>query len=364
MDKFTCISCHVAFNDFEIQRQHYKSDWHRYNLKRKVAEFPPISCEEFNRKVLLQREIDSQPITQVTITCDCCRKHFASTKAYDNHLNSNKHRENKTRVVALQIDEDKLPKDSPLQADEISNADDVEELDSDEWDEDFDIRDCIFCSHHSRSLLINLKHMTEAHSFFIPDIEYCFDLKGLVLYLGSKVQEGFMCLWCNEHGRTFHDAQAARSHMLDKGHCKMIHEGAALAEYIDFYDYSASYPDADEDALDKDHEVKIPELQDDDYQLVLPSGAVLGHRSLIRYFRQSVDPNRLTNAAVVSKNARKLHQVLAAYRGLGWSPETEVAAKRRARDIHYMKRQQSKYFQRLGVRANKLQTHFRQQVNF
>lgn len=31
--------------------------------------------------------------------------------------------------------------------------------------------------------------------------------------------------------------------MRDKGHCQLLHEGIALAEYADFYDYSSSYPD-------------------------------------------------------------------------------------------------------------------------
>lgn len=65
-----------------------------------------------------------------------------------------------------------------------------------------------------------------------------------------------MCLWCNEKGRTFHSADAARQHMLDKGHCKMLHEGLALAEYADFYDYSSSYPDNAED-VDPDEEVSF-----------------------------------------------------------------------------------------------------------
>ena len=30
---FTCISCAVAFNDPALQRQHFASDWHRYNMK-------------------------------------------------------------------------------------------------------------------------------------------------------------------------------------------------------------------------------------------------------------------------------------------------------------------------------------------
>lgn len=66
---------------------------------------------------------------------------------------------------------------------------------------------------------------------------------------------GFMCLWCNEKGRTFHSADSARQHMLDKGHCKMIHEGVALAEYADFYDYSSSYPDAEKETVNTDEEV-------------------------------------------------------------------------------------------------------------
>lgn len=47
------------------------------------------------------------------------------------------------------------------------------------------ITDCLFCSHHSSSLMKNVAHMTKIHSFFIPDIEYLSDLKGLIKYLGK-----------------------------------------------------------------------------------------------------------------------------------------------------------------------------------
>lgn len=49
----------------------------------------------------------------------------------------------------------------------------------------FPITDCLFCSHHSSSLVKNVAHMTKVHSFFIPDIEYLSDLKGLIKYLGK-----------------------------------------------------------------------------------------------------------------------------------------------------------------------------------
>lgn len=55
MSSFTCINCRVAFADADLQRSHYKSDWHRYNLKRKVADLPPVTAENFQARVLAQR---------------------------------------------------------------------------------------------------------------------------------------------------------------------------------------------------------------------------------------------------------------------------------------------------------------------
>lgn len=130
-----------------------------------------------------------------------------------------------------------------------------------------------------------------------------------------------MCLWCNEKGKTFHSADAARRHMQDKGHCKMIYEGISLAEYSDFYDYSSSYPD---DESDDDQEVSIPELNGSEYQLVLPSGVTVGHRSLMKYYKQSANPNK--TVVVHKKSDKKLHKVLASYRALGWTASDQAAA--------------------------------------
>jgi len=372
MSSFTCITCRVAFKENETQRLHYKSDWHRYNLKRKVAELPPVTSEDFQRRVLQQRSNDQDQLSEKSVHCKACRKTFSNDNAFENHLNSKKHKDNE-KDLGVEESSIKVPARSKQSVSSTGNDDDdkmsvesdVEEVDSDEWDEDVDNpinnNDCLFCTHHSRSLVKNLKHMTIAHSFFVPDVEYCADLRGLLIYLGEKITKGFMCLWCNEKGRTFHSADAARQHMLDKGHCKMIHEGLALAEYADYYDYSTSYPDAENKTVNVDEEVEVAELDGSDYQLVLPSGVVVGHRSLMRYYQQSLDPNR---SLVVSRNTRKLHKVLAHYKALGWSATQQEAAARKARDIHYMKRMQSKLSTKLAFKANKLQTHFRQQVNF
>lgn len=58
----------------------------------------------------------------------------------------------------------------------------------------------------------------------------------------------------------------------------MIHEGEALLEYSDFYDYSSSYPtNTNED----DYRI----IEDSNSQLILPSGARIGKRSLMRYYK-------------------------------------------------------------------------------
>jgi pre-60S factor REI1 len=52
---FTCVTCNVVFNESEKQRLHYKTDWHRYNLKRKIAELQPVSEQIFGERVQLQK---------------------------------------------------------------------------------------------------------------------------------------------------------------------------------------------------------------------------------------------------------------------------------------------------------------------
>lgn len=52
MPLFTCISCRVVFANSELQKAHYRTDWHRYNLKRKVADLPPVTAVDFQQRVL------------------------------------------------------------------------------------------------------------------------------------------------------------------------------------------------------------------------------------------------------------------------------------------------------------------------
>ena len=50
-DAKTCSLCSATFSDNFEQRQHFKLDWHRYNLKRKLQNKATVGEEEFEKMV-------------------------------------------------------------------------------------------------------------------------------------------------------------------------------------------------------------------------------------------------------------------------------------------------------------------------
>ncbi|XP_006895073.1 PREDICTED: zinc finger protein 622 [Elephantulus edwardii] len=473
MAAYTCITCRVVFRDAEMQRAHYKTDWHRYNLRRKVADMAPVTAEGFQERVLAQRAVAEQESKGTATYCTVCSKKFASFNAYDNHLRSRRHVELEKKAVqrvsrrvemlneknlekglgADSVDKDAMnaaiqqaikaqpslsprkvppapadaaravgegrgaherdPADKPprvqwfeqqarklakqrgaeSEGEEDEDGDDWEDLDSDEELECEDaeemedaeeeeeeeeeraetqpplgaipVTDCLFCSHHSCSLMKNVAHMTKVHSFFIPDIEYLSDLKGLIRYLGEKVGVGKICLWCNEKGKSFYSTEAVQAHMNDKSHCKLFTDGDAALEFADFYDFRSSYPDHKEgdsteeaEAFPSDRNV---EYDDDTMELILPSGARVGHRSLMRYYKQRFG---LSRVVAVAKNKKAVGRVLQQYRALGWKGSAG-AALMRERDMQYVQRMKSKWMLKTGMQNNATkQMHFRAQVRF
>lgn len=68
----------------------------RYNLKRKIAQLPPISSETFAEKVLhaqAQTRLETQR-ANFEKKCHACDKTYYSENAYNNHVGSMKHRQN------------------------------------------------------------------------------------------------------------------------------------------------------------------------------------------------------------------------------------------------------------------------------
>ncbi|KAM6453911.1 cytoplasmic 60S subunit biogenesis factor ZNF622 [Liasis olivaceus] len=470
---YTCITCRVTIKDAEVQRAHYKSDWHRYNLKRKVAEMAPVTAENFQERVLAQRAGLEEQNKATATYCVACSKRFSNFNAYANHLKSRKHLELEKKAVQAiskkvellneknlekglaqeNVDKDTMntaiqqaikaqpsssPKKVPLSADAIGfsfmeesssslqkrehmekpprlhwfaqqakklaqqqsddegKEDDMEEegwedvdsgedMESEEGEEEripdeaedsvpghdgieadaIPLTECLFCSHHSSSLMKNVAHMTKVHSFFIPDIEYLVDFRGLIKYLGEKIGVGKVCLWCNEKGKSFYTTKAVQAHMNDKGHCKLFTEGDAALEFADFYDFRSSYPDYQE-GEDVEMPKQLPsekklDYDDETMELILPSGARIGHRSLMRYYKQRFGSSR---AVAVSRNRQAVGKVLQQYKALGWTSNSG-AALAHERDMQYLQRMKAKWMLKTSMQNNiTKQKHFRSQVQF
>ena len=45
-----CTSCKIDVRGEDGLRTHYKSDFHRYNIKRNLVQLPPVSLEVYKEK--------------------------------------------------------------------------------------------------------------------------------------------------------------------------------------------------------------------------------------------------------------------------------------------------------------------------
>ncbi|KAJ3018684.1 hypothetical protein HKX48_002727 [Thoreauomyces humboldtii] len=446
---FTCLACHVAFRTPENQREHMRSDWHRYNLKRKVADIPPVTAENFAARVKQQQSKVAEEATKPVFSGECaaCRKTYSNENGYTNHLGSKKHKELQTRFddltskgidpfapvqtngrktapvvssasrtgpVASEAAMDETAGGSSSSPTDPTSTTNItinwrqQLADATSQEEILAIMerkaaatprltelDCLFCAQKCQTFENSLSHMARAHSFFIPDVEFLVDLKGLIAYLGEKIAVAHVCLYCNGKGKSMHTLEAVRKHMLDKGHCKIAYEDGAELEVADFYDFSSTYPeeaatdatgdsttaaaeggeeweDVSDDDEDDDSELGEEEMANapgsvritqDETQLILPSGMRIGHRQYNRFWQQNLRPSESSRDSVV---INRLH---GEYNQLGYQAVTYEVAQANHERRMMAKKQLYAYYDfkaRTGMKHNKstLNRHFRSQIGF
>lgn len=318
-------------------------------MKRRVASLPPVSAELFNQKVL-DRRIETSVMSSLKGSyCEACNKTYTTENAYRSHINSKKHREieAKAKLVPPPVVSEEVAS-APVEIEILEPVPEAQQkavtlvVDADasenEINQTIDEKiaaararlspnKCLFCTQESLLLDDNLTHMSIEHSFFIPDAEYLVDIQGLISYLGEKIAVGNVCIYCNGKGKEFRTLDATRKHMLDKSHCKIAYDSEDdRLEISDYYDFTTSYPaetkkhkrpkspssadedweDADDDGEDADEIVDDNDASDDsddlpedtitygesNLELILPSGARIGHRNLRRYYPQTFPGSR------------------------------------------------------------------------
>lgn len=150
-------------------------------------------------------------------SCGICGKGYRSSKAHAQHLKSRSHITRASQGMNDQPEGTAIIK--PLRprtvrkAPEVKQQDDDESEGSDEWeevdpdeemgdetvDDDDDMNEdddlvieldpscCFMCDLKHDMIESCMVHMHKHHGFFIPDVEYLSDPKGLLTYLGLKV---------------------------------------------------------------------------------------------------------------------------------------------------------------------------------
>lgn len=358
---YTCNCCELIFEAGAAQREHMKGDWHRYNLKRKVASLPPISEATFNSKVQMSNDAAAD---EASGRSKKANEQLTKKEIRRREKEALLEKKKKLLEIARQnmLERMQQQEQQPTQVDEVSNSnkdstiadakpeveeskteeptqvegqkEEATELPAEELTEeqlaeklmkqklenkvDIPLNQCLFCTRKRifDDLDACLEHMFKTHGFYIPEQKYLVDREGLVNYISEKIGLGNVCIVCNYQGRTL---DAVRAHMLDKRHCRIPYESEnERLEISEFYDFSKTYEAIDkaniipatavdgddedwedvdeeegsEDADDEEGEPPKEYLYHDGIELHLPSGIKVGHRSLQRYFKQDLRPEK------------------------------------------------------------------------
>lgn len=295
-----CNTCLATFPSMEVIKDHYKSEWHCFNSKRRAQNLPILRREQFQELVKASMKTSNkQPVT-MTMKQD----HSSVTKvAVPSSASSS------SKNLSNQVESSSSPQQSSLKEGEgegeegdikstatVINGEEVvnnskEKEKEREYQPILGNNVCIFDDKQFPSAEDCLEYMSSKYGFFIPDFEYMVDLEGFIEYLNEKVKIGGVCLYCQKR---FENGRSCQHHMLSKSHCKIAYddnEDDETDEYEDFYDFSATYEDVDEVELDENGEV----IQDEAHvattgELILPDGKILGHRMFRRYYKQYYHP--------------------------------------------------------------------------
>ncbi len=211
-----CNTCKASFCSSDLIKEHYRSDIHVMNSKRRANGLKCIRIEDYEQLV----KKAPKPVKMLSPG----RTTFVPAKAKIETKPTAAKADNTTESSPIETENDAdesvaesvAPKEIPAPKLGVT----VSIFDDKEFE---NVDDCV-------------SHMALNFGFFVPDIEHLKDMNGLLSYLGEKVKLGGYCLYCQ---RKFNDWRSCQNHMVSKSHCKIAYqEDVDVDEYDDFYDFS------------------------------------------------------------------------------------------------------------------------------
>lgn len=281
---FTCNTCGVKFINAELQRQHMKTEWHRYNLKRRVAGLPSITAGVFAEKILtlkhlaknenedeygfyvatrkkktngerqltkkfLKSQKNRGRTEEVKLTIDGGREASPAASLTSDFsefsLGDSDFHEVESIVTGSEINYTEESDFTDLEGELLSEEEEDDEEDAEEEANDSDgsseavesipITHCFYCGLNNREIENNIKHMFNKHGLYIPERSYLVDPSGLLEYLSEVISLDYECLVCGFEGKNL---ESVRQHIASKGHCRIPYETKeeklAISQFYDF----------------------------------------------------------------------------------------------------------------------------------
>ncbi|KAL5104691.1 hypothetical protein TcWFU_005339 [Taenia crassiceps] len=345
--KMCASRCHTCQADVEgtAMKDHLRSEWHIYNLKRGIASLAPLSESHFQKKQELLDSVVAGGLDNIlrdkkSFRCESCRKTFNSNKSYENHVRSRQHMvrlrefvQKREEICELNVEDSK-----------VNSVDDtdVETVSAEEnFGQPLPVGACLFCS----LSFVNcpkpesrvLRHMEEAHNFVLPFSDKLVDAHGLLTELGRLVGEEFACLGCgrrfigrkrNRQKRSLSQLRqealkAVRMHMIDKEH-NFLYTGEDDPVVIALAVAEAAEEDGEGGQLPlialvggelysqfyapevANRTVVLPdnaEAGEEVYEVRLPTGGLMGHR---RYYQTVYRQNAGSYLFEAAKHRKQL----------------------------------------------------------
>lgn len=256
---------------------HYRSEWHRYNVKRRCADMPPISYTLFHEKLAVIKGRKEQEAAEASKqwVCEYTKRTFKTEAAYQHYLTTSAYKKavekhnaklereksesksggNKKKVVPEKYRASVEDEEEEEEEEEGGDDDEAEEGEGDEEGnfgepgfKPIPLKHSLFSNvGEFTTVKASLNYMLKQHGFFLPFVDYLVDLEGLLEYLGAKIGYGHVCIYCNKQ---FKSTQAVQQHMREKGHCMInlqTRDGKEDEDLMEFWHFGKSAFDSDDE---------------------------------------------------------------------------------------------------------------------
>ena len=333
-----CNHCLYVSKTYEEMKEHYKSEFHKYNLNRVTMNLAPLSFEDYKRKkeFFMKKAEEKKKLEEtlklqsVNLYCDICNKKFNSRKKLDEHLASKTHLKNKLHKEEIKKEDEKKEENN-----EISTSSKENKKTEPEKTTLDDVTICLFCNEKNENLKENMYHMVQKHKFDIPFVLYIKSYTDLLKLLAKKIFTYHACLTCDT--QKFESIRSLQSHMLAKSHT-FINE-KDLDEFLFKYYDLKKLLSIKEKSIRRTKEFKILSLRarvakelkeknldgddeweevksnegDDDYEpmtlpngeLLLEDGTTLGNKEYKVYYKQRFHINKFEGLQKAHKERNK-----------------------------------------------------------